>query len=704
LGLFALPNGPVAGDTGLYKFPSKAVVPEHFLTTRVDHTISPRDSLHGTYLFDKGSSTQPDSLNVVLDRNETTRQMGVIEETHMFGSQFANTVRVGVNRVVAATLQTAPGANPLGSDPSLGIAPGLYAPDIQVTGLTSFGGGLTGTPLGDYWFTTSQMYDDAFWSAGKHSLKAGFAFERIDSDFLLAANPVFRFNTLADFLVNRPASLQLQYGALTPRALRQNVFGVYVEDDYRPTGNFTVNLGLRYEPASVPTEVHGKLANLRTLESSQIYTGDPLFRNPTLANLDPRVGVAWDPFSTGKTAIRAGFGIFDVLPLTYQFNLMQVSTAPFQAVASSSSLPPGSFPSGAVPLVQVGSDLRASFIEFEPKRNYVMQWNANVERDVLRNLTVMAGYVGSRGVHNAMRTTDANGVIPSLTSEGLVWPCAGTVDNGVCSKPGGGPRFNAAFGQIDGQVWNGRSSYKALLLKARRRFAQGFDAQLSFTWSRSEDTSSSVGSGGPFLNSVSGQFLFEPIRALSDYNVGRTLVANATWELPFGRRKPWGGWQVAGVLNMSDGLPFTPLISGDALGQANQSLFDVPDRLDQPGCDTAVNPGNPSQYIKLSCFAFPVPSTRFGNAGRNSLIGPGVVTLDASLIKNMPVKVTGLGGSAHLQFRAEVFNLANRANFAAPLANNKLFDAKGAPVSFAGQITALSTSPRQLQFGLKLIW
>ena len=302
LGLFALPNGPVAGDTGLYKFPSKAVVPENFFTARVDHAISARDNLHGTYMFDKGSTTQPDSLNVVLNFNETTRQVVAIEETHVFGSQFVNTVRVGVNRVVAAILQTAPGANPLGSDPSLGIAPGLYAPVIQVTGLTNFGGGLNGTSFGNYWFTTWQMYDDAFWSAGKHSIKAGFAFQRIYSDFLLAANPngVFRFNTLADFLVNRPTSLQLQYGALTPRALRQNVFGVYIEDDYRPTENLSINLGLRYEPASVPTEVNGKLANLRTLGSAQIYSGDPLFRNPTLLNLAPRVGMAWDPFRTGQ--------------------------------------------------------------------------------------------------------------------------------------------------------------------------------------------------------------------------------------------------------------------------------------------------------------------------------------------------------------------------------------------------------------------
>lgn len=703
LELFALPNGAIAGDTGLYEFPRKAVVPEHFVSGRVDHAVSARDHLHGTYMFDRGSTTQPDALNVLLTFNETTRQVAAFEETHVFGPQLVNTARVGVNRVRAAVLQTAPGANPLGADPSLGIAPGLYAPVIQVGGLTNFGGGLNGTSFGDYWYTTWQMYDDIVWNAGRHSLKAGFAFERIHSNFLLAANPngVYRFDTLADFLGNRPTSLQLQSGGLTPRALRQNVFGVYVEDDYRPAANLTLNFGLRYEPASVPTEVDGKLANLRTLGSAEIHTGDPLFRNPTLMNLAPRVGVAWDPFRTGRTTIRAGFGMFDVLPLTYQFNLMQVAAAPFQTTSSSSDLPPGSFPSGAVSLVQLGPSQRTSFIEFEPKRNYVMQWNATVERDV-RGVTVMAGYVGSRGVHNAMRTTDANGVIPSTTPDGLVWPCAGTIADGVCSRPGGGARFNPFYGQIDGQVWNGSSRYNALLLTARRRVANGFAAQLSFTWSRSEDTGSSVGSGGPFLNSVSGQFLFAPQRALSDFHVGRTLVGSGTWQIPFGRSTGWGGWQISGIVHISDGQPFTPLIAGDALGQANQSLFDVPDRIDRPGCERAIIPGNPSQYIKLDCFAFPMPGTRFGNAGRNSLIGPGFATIDLSLVKNTPLG--GASGRTQLQIRAEVFNLTNRANFAAPLANDRLFDATGAPVSFAGQITTLAGSPRQVQIGVKILW
>jgi len=172
--------------------------------------------------------------------------------------------------------------------------------------------------------------------------------------------------------------------------------------------------------------------------------------------------------------------------------------------------------------------------------------------------------------------------------------------------------------------------------------------------------------------------------------------------MPWAQKKLWGGWQIGSIFTISDGLPFTAALSGDVLGQANQLNFDVPNRLSNPGCGHAVNSGNPLQYITLSCFAFPNPSTMFGNAGRNELVGPGVVNADVSLFKNFSVHF--INENARVQFRAEAFNAPNRANFAAPITNNKLFDTKGAPVNFAGQITTLVTPGRTMQLGLKLLW
>jgi hypothetical protein len=704
LPLFALPNGAVSGDTGIYSFGSKALTPENYFTTRGDYAISDKDSMHGTYVVDRGTTTQPDGLNVVTNVNTTNRQVASLEETHTFSPELLNTVRFGVNREVAGTLQTGPGANPLGVDPSLGIAPGLYAPVIQISGLAAFQGGLNGTSYGTFSFTTYQLYDDAFWNKGIHSLKVGFALERFDSNLFLANNPdgLYKFNSLSDFLQNKPATFQFQLGATTPRGLRQSVYAGYAEDDIRLRQNLTVNIGVRYEMSTVPYEVHGELANLRGPFTPTLVTGSPFFQNPTTHNFEPRVGLAWDPFRDGKTSVRAGFGIFDALPLTYQFNTMVSNAAPFQQVASSSTLPTGSFPTGAVSLVQQASALRDTYLEFNPPRNYIMQWNFSIQREISRNSTVMLGYVGSRGIDNAMRVGDANMEIPSFTSQGLLWPCGGTIVNGICSKVGAGAKFFPGYGQVDGQVWNGHSYYNALLVSAHRRLANGLNLQSSFTWSKSLDTNSSVGTGAPFSNSITGQFLFDPIRALSDFNTGRTFMLSGTWEIPFARTRWYGGWQLGTIFTLSDGLPFTAIISGDALGQANQNSFDVPNRLNNPGCGRPVNSGNPVAYINLSCFAFAVPSTLFGDAGRNELVGPGVVNADVSMFKNIPFNVMHEG--ARLQLRLEAFNLPNRANFAAPLTNNKLFDTKGNPVAFAGQITSLQTPGRVIQLGLKLLW
>src|SRR5439155_21538337 len=126
--------GATTGDTAIYSFAGKGITPENYFTTRLDYTISSRDSIHGTYMLDRGTTSQPDSLNVLQNVNSTRRQVASVEETHVLIPSFINTFRAGVNRVVAGSLQTAPGANSLGTDNTLGVAPGLYAPVIQVTG------------------------------------------------------------------------------------------------------------------------------------------------------------------------------------------------------------------------------------------------------------------------------------------------------------------------------------------------------------------------------------------------------------------------------------------------------------------------------------------------------------------------------------------------------------------------------------------
>ena len=182
-----------------------------------------------------------------------------------------------------------------------------------------------------------------------------------------------------------------------------------------------LNLGLRYEIATVPTEEHNRLATLPSLTAPQLKIGSPFFQNPTLRNFSPRVGFSWDPFKTGKTAVRGGFGQYDVLPLTYQFLLPTVLSAPYYQQGSTSKLPAGSFPDALFSNLPSNA-LRVSAIEQNPKRSYVLEWNLNVQHQMLNDVVVEIGYSGSHGVHLPFTTSDANTVQPSLTSQGYIWP------------------------------------------------------------------------------------------------------------------------------------------------------------------------------------------------------------------------------------------------------------------------------------------
>jgi hypothetical protein len=197
-------------------------------------------------------------------------------------------------------------------------------------------------------------------------------------------------------------------------------------------------------------------------------------------------------------------------------------------------------------------------------------------------------------------------------------------------------------------------------------------------------------------------------RGPSDFNVGRAAVLNGIWELPKSKSSPaavraiMNGWEMGGIFTASDGLPFTPLISGDPAGQKNALAYDTPNRVVGPACIHQTNPGNPNNYINLNCYSFPVPANLLGNAGRNSLVGPGLVEMDLSVMRNF--RLSFISEHARLQFRAEAFNLANRANFEPPVPNNSLYNAQGARLATAGVITSTATTSRQVQLAMRLTW
>jgi hypothetical protein len=707
---YPLPNGPLlgAGDTGIFTFSGQQVTPENYFTTKVDHKLSEKDEVSGTYMFDTGTVRQPDELNDKRTGYDSRRQLFTVSEVHTFHPKFIGSFRFGISRVVAVAGLTFPSGNPHASDGSFATVPGKNAPETDVTGLTTFSGGL-GTPSNFHFHWTSiQGYEDLSARRGNHSVKFGVGVERIRDNMLGVSDPggVFSFgspssNPLSDFLTNVPFFLSAAIpSAVTERGIRQTILGAYIQDDWRWRPNLTINLGLRYEMATVPTEVQGKLSALRKITDPSPHLDDPLFSNPTLRNFEPRVGLSWNPFGSGKTAISAGFGMFDVLPLPYLIQFNEMFSAPFYKGGNSTSLPPGSFPSGAFAFVNSPDTFRQAYFDPHPPRNYVMQWNLTIQRELGKDFSALVGYVGSRGIHQPFRVEDVDIVPPTLTPQGYLWP----------SPAGSGTRLNLNAGRITAGFWSGDSYYHALEVQIKKKIPRG-SLEGSYTWGKSIDTSSGSLVGDEYTNSISSPLFFNPRlnRGLSDFNIAQNLAINYMWELGTPKwasgMEAWslGGWQVGGVVEATTGVPFTPGFGGDALGvKSTDPNIDVPNLVRGPGCGLLVNSGNPVNYIKTQCFAVPNPITLRGNLGRNTLIGPGLVNLDFSVFKNNYIK--RISDRFNAQFRAEFFNIINHTNFSPPLDHRNIFDSNGQPVGNAGLITSTQTTSRQIQFAVKFIW
>ena len=704
LTLYPLPTSNIKGDTGTFTSISQQIASEDFFITRIDHTFSTTDLVHGTYLFDNSTLTSPDLFQTVVSGTLTRSQLATAEYTKIFNPAFVNTFRVGLSRVRADVMKPIEALAPFAGDPSNGFVPGKPVGFIGVTGISNYTGGPGAGGEVNYTFNAIQAYDDLFWTVGIHSFKFGANVELVQNDVLGTSQPngTFTFNSLADFLADKPASFTaaLAGGEVSPYRLRQTIVGAYFEDDLRLASNFIANLGLRYEMATVPTEVNGRLTTLPSLTATTPHLGSPFFSNPTYLDFEPRIGFSWDPFYSGRTAVRGAFGIYDVLPLTYEFAVALYSAAPFfERGAISSGLPEGSFPNTAFALL-TPNQLKYQYIDSHPARNYVMSWNLNIQQQLARNLVATIAYVGNHGVHQPFQIQDANIVLPtSQTSAGYLWP----------TPAGSGTRVNPDVGQITALLWHGSSFYDALEIHVVRQMAKPLQFGASYTWAKSIDTSSASVVGSQFLNSIQNLPWFDTRvnRGLSDFDIRNNAVFNAIWQVPgpndrSGARWFVSGWQIGGIYQVSSGLPFTPTIGGDPLGLKTSYPFDFPNRIYGPGCESAVNPGNLVNYIKTQCFSFPSPATLLGNAGRNSLIGPGLSDFDLSLSKNNYIKQ--ISETFNIQFRAEFFNVLNHTNFSPPLANNNLYTANGRAVTTAGLITMTSTSSRQVQFAVKIGW
>lgn len=696
--LYPLPNGPLlaGGDTGLYSFSGQQNTVENYATGRADWR-HPHATLSAIYLFDTSTVTQPDAFDFLLSNVRSRRQMFALESERRPSPNWINQARFGFTRATAVDGGLSQVLNSAVTDPALGLAPGKYVGGISIAGLTSLAGGpdfgrpfLNGSKT--FAWNSFQGYDDLAYIHGAHTLQFGAAVERMQSNVSIIAdtNGNFSFASLADFLTNQPltysAPSSLPVGVF---GIRQTLAGAYLQDAIQAAPHLLLSVGLRYEMTTIPAEAHNRLANLPQLTATAAHLGSPFFLNPTLHNWEPRLGLSWQPWPA--TTVRSGFGIFDVLPLPYLFNIIIPEAYPYYEEYFLTQVPVGSFPSAAYPLATSNpAALRTSYVERDPHRSYVMQWNFGIAHLLASTWRLDVSYDGSRSVHLPLRTDDFDTVMPTLTPGGYLYPPAATSQ-----------RLNPDFGRISGITWNADAYYDALEASLSRTLPRGLTAQASYTWGKAIDTGTASITSDQFDNSLVNMPWFDTRldRGPSDLNITQNFVGDVTWQLPSpGTNRSWrrllSDWQLGGIYTAQSGSPFTVELAGDPLGTKLTSATELPNVLPGPGCASLVNPGDPNHYVKTQCFAFPQPARLSGDLGRNRLTGPGLFNLDAALIKT----------TGPLQFRAEFFNLLNRPDFAPPLSHLAVFNPGGSPIAGAGLITSTDHPQREIQLAIKYLF
>jgi hypothetical protein len=690
---FPQANGPVlGGGLAAYTFPFNQTLDEHFAQGRIDYNVSPTRQLFGRYTLDDAEQFLPTDYPQFPRTFFSRNQFFTGEFRQIHSARTLSTTRLGFSRtrlgqnVEANTTQTLP----------------EFVPGRGITGSIDIGGMRRFGPQSSANLRLVQnvfsLSNDLVHTRGRHVVKAGGLVEHYQDNMVnpTFSNGIFAFPNLALFLQNRPNN----FIGLTPEAQfdrywRFTLFGVYVQDDYQIAPRLTVNGGLRYEATTMPQDKYNRDSALPDLTASEPTVG-PLYKNPTYTNLSPRMGFAWDVFGDGRTSLRGGYGLY--FNTNNHQNLIVTVTNP-----PATPRPVIINPTFPVPDFNRAGANSIRPVQFDLENPRVHVFNASVQRELWMDTTVTLGYAGSRGRH-LLRSGDVNTAVPTGTLNGEPFIAAGT------------PRQNTAFSTIELKSSDGESWYNALILDARRRWSSGFTGQVSYTLSKSVDTTQASTFFSDATNGTTSampEYIPDYNMGLSDFDSRHVLVVNATWELPIAKGLSGaagailGGWRVSGIWNMRSGNPLTVFVqSNRSRSQWNPSRGpgigqDRPSYAPGYGPDNAVL-GRQDQWFDPNAFALQ-PAGTFGNTGRGDFIGPDLRTLDLSLSKT--ARWRRLGDSGRVEFRLEAFNVLNRANFGAPSLTAFAGTSDGErPFATFGRITSTVTSARQVQLGARLVF
>jgi hypothetical protein len=712
LKFYSDPNSGVSAANGLYTSSPGKTDDFNQVTGRWDHRFSDSNVFFSRYTFskeDRFDTFDPfcSGTNVPGWGCSTLNggQSAVADYTHLFGASMVNDLRLGFNRARGGIFQ-----QNLGNDIStqVGINGTSRSPlDFGMVRINPTGYDLLGEATNlpqDRKDNTYQIADSFSIIKGNHSFKIGEDFRRFQLNILFDSSargtvnftPYFTTalangaggggNAIAELLLGDPqsSSISRSWGgptANTVGAQRTSSFGMYGQDDWRIRQNLTLNLGLRYEYNTPVTEKYNHMSTFDPSVPGQLRIASSQQPNLYDAPKDqfaPRFGFAWTPKGP-STVIRGGYGWFWDQKLL-NIHLTPTLSAPFllaYSINPSNNGQPNIALNDPYAGATTSSILSAPYLESPFKNGYVQQWSFNVQRQLPKTMGLTVGYVGSKGTH-LDRQYDANQPQPSslFVQANRPYP---------------------AWASLTVRSSSAVSHYDALQASLEKKFSGGLSFLVSHTWSHSTDDASSYGVTA--LNSYN----LHSERGNSTYDTRHRFTASYTYDIPVGNGRHFassmpaalnliiGGWQTNGIFSAQSGNPLDVQVGLNTLTGTNSAT-----RPDSTGINPNDYPHDPAQWFNTAAFSRNFIG-RFGNLGRDVVIGPGTTSWDSSLLKRFNLR----SESRYLQFRAEFFNILNHPNFDNP--NVTLTSATFGRITSAGsQDTRLSS--RQIQFALRLVF
>ncbi len=625
---------------------------------RFDHRFNPNTSAFLRVNADESVTDVP--LGNLRDRTVTdTRPLnGVLTLTHVLSPSTLNETRLGFNQVFSRTSN---------------VTPLPYT--LSVAGFTSVSSARTREEDD----TSAAIIDNLSLTRGRHTIKTGVEVRRIFMDPASSADGTLTYTSRANFAANVLDSASVT-ATLPLKRLRKSQVFAFLQDEYKAASNLTFNAGVRYSFFNVFHETEGRAVPFDFASCGGLCQPGAQFSNPRTKDIDPRVGVAWAPKRFGgKTVVRSGFGIYHGDGQMEDQNLPASNDVPRYSLNSRQingfTYPIDPFLATAPGILSPRAQNR------NRKDEYASQWGLSLQQALPQHFTGTVSYTGNKGT-DLQTITEAN--VPNPVT-------------GLAPYP--------QFGQVEYRTNDSNSTFHALQLSAHRALSSGWLIGVNYMWSHAINDGS-LGGGETDATTPENVFCRACERASSSSDIRHFFTANSVYELPFGAGKAFlakpgalrsilGGWALSGIETARSGRPVNITISRAAsVVPGGYNMTQRPDLV--PGV-SLIPPGGstPALWINPAAFRVPAPGT-WGNAGRNLALGPSLYQLDLGLSKRVALRERSA-----IEFRAEAFNIFNRAQYGDPIGDFTVLSQFGVIQSTINTTPIGTGTPRQIQFMMR---